>query len=117
MKYELHEVGECAWAAIVNDEPPAVGNAAIVDTGRRRSSRHEAQLPAARPASRGAEQKLYVDEQPEILELEQMAPTETFDDLLERGRAELVTYGGDRRRAALSSGSQTRRCWSLPTWS
>jgi glyoxylase-like metal-dependent hydrolase (beta-lactamase superfamily II) len=33
MNYDLHEVGDGVWAAIVDDETPAVGNAAIVDLG------------------------------------------------------------------------------------
>ena len=33
MNFELHEVADGVWAAIVDDDAPAVGNAAIVDLG------------------------------------------------------------------------------------
>ena len=33
MNYDLHEVGDGIWAAIVDDDLPAVGNAGIVDLG------------------------------------------------------------------------------------
>jgi glyoxylase-like metal-dependent hydrolase (beta-lactamase superfamily II) len=33
VNYELREIGEGIWAAIVDDDVPAVGNAAIVDLG------------------------------------------------------------------------------------
>ena len=33
MNYELREIGDGIWAAIVDDDAPAVGNAAIVDLG------------------------------------------------------------------------------------
>jgi len=147
MRYDLHEVGDGAWAAIVDDDAPAVGNAAIVDTGEETlvfdttlSVRLAAQLreDAARLTGRGPailvnshwhgdhtlgnqsfadvrivstsrtkelvetvgaerlaqNKKLYAEEFPQILEVELTPPTETFDDLLEVGRAEVVTYGG-----------------------
>jgi cyclase len=147
MKYDLHEVGEGVWAAIVDDEMPAVGNAAIVDTGeetlvfdttlsvdlaaglredaRRLTGRDPSILAnshwhgdhvlgnqsfadirivsttrtkelietvgAERLAANKAQ---YADELPQILDIVLTPPTETFDDLLDLGRAELVTYGG-----------------------
>jgi cyclase len=147
MNYELREVGEGVWAAIVDDDPPAVGNAAIVDTGEETvvfdttlSFRLSARLreDAARLTGRdvttlvnshwhgdhtlgnqsfadarivstertrelietvGAERlarskELYGEERPEILDVELTPPTKAFDDLLELGRAEVVTYGG-----------------------
>jgi cyclase len=147
VKYDLHEVGGGIWAAIVDDDRPAVGNAAIVDTGEETlvfdttlSLRLAAQLreDAARLTGRdpgvlvnshwhgdhtlgnqafadlrivstsrtkelivttGAERlaqnkQLYAEEFPELLEIELTPPTETFDDLVELGRAEVVTFGG-----------------------
>jgi cyclase len=147
VKYDLHEVVDGVWAAIVDDDAPAIGNAAIVDTGEETlvfdttlSVRLATQLreDAARLTGRepailvnshwhgdhtlgnqvfaglrmvsttrtkelvettGAERlaqnkQLYAGEFPEILEVELTPPTETFDELLELGRAEVVTYGG-----------------------
>jgi cyclase len=147
MRYDLHEVGDGVWAAIVDDDRPAVGNAAIVDTGEETlvfdttlSFRLAAQLreDARRLTGRdpstlvnshwhgdhtlgnqsfadlrivsttrtkdlietvGAERleqnkELYGAEFPELGEVKLTLPTETFDDLLELGRAEVVTYGG-----------------------
>ena len=147
MRYDLHEAGEGVWAAIVDDDPPAIGNAAIVDTGEETlvfdttlSFRLAAQLredakrltgrdPAILANSHfhgdhtlgnqsfagirivstgrtkelletvGAERlaenkRLYGDQYPELPEVELTLPTEIFDDVLELGRAELVTYGG-----------------------
>jgi glyoxylase-like metal-dependent hydrolase (beta-lactamase superfamily II) len=146
VKYDLHEVGDGVWAAIVDDDTPAIGNAAIVDTGEETlvfdttlSVRLAAQLreDASRLTGRdpallvnshwhgdhtlgnqvfadlrilsttrtkelvettGAERlaqnkQRYAEEFPEILEIELMPPTETFEDLVELGRAEVVTYG------------------------
>jgi cyclase len=147
VNYDLQEVGDGVWAAIVDDDAPAVGNAAIVDTGeetlvfdttlsfrlaarlredaRRLTGRDPStlvnshwhgdhtlgnqsfaglriisttrtkQLIETTGAERLAENKqLYAEEFPEILEVEVTPPTDTFDDLLELGRAEVVTYGG-----------------------
>jgi glyoxylase-like metal-dependent hydrolase (beta-lactamase superfamily II) len=147
LKYELNEVGDGVWAAIVDDDRPAIGNAAIVDAGdetlvfdttlsfrlasqlredaRRLTGRDPAilvnshwhgdhtlgnqsfadlrivsttrtkELVETVGAERLAEnKKLYADEFPELHEVELTPPTEVFDDLLELGRAEVVTYGG-----------------------
>jgi cyclase len=147
MNYDLREAAEGVWAAIVDDDAPAVGNAAIVDTGletlvfdttlsvrlaarlredaarltgreptilvnshwhgdhtlgnqsfaglRILSTQRTKELVETTGAERLAQNKqLYSDEFPELLEVELTPPTETFDDLRELGRAELVTYGG-----------------------
>jgi cyclase len=147
VKYDLREVAEGVWAAIVDDDRPAVGNAAIVDAGdetvvfdttlsfelaaqlREDAKRLTGREPGvlvnshwhgdhtlgnqsfagmrivATPRTKelvetvGAERlaqnrKLYSDEFPELLQIELTPPNETFDELLELGRAEVVTYGG-----------------------
>jgi cyclase len=147
MKYDLHEVARGIWAAIVDDEIPAVGNAAIVDLGdetlvfdttlgfrlaarlredaRRLTGRdpnilanshwhgdhvlgnqsfadirivstpRTKELIETAGAQRlEANRAAYGDEHPELLEVVLTPPTETFDDLLDLGRAELLTYGG-----------------------
>jgi glyoxylase-like metal-dependent hydrolase (beta-lactamase superfamily II) len=147
VKYDLHEVAGGVWAAIVDDDRPAVGNAAIVDAGdetivfdttlsfelaaglRADAKRLTGRDPSVLVNSHwhgdhtlgnqsfaglrivsttrtrelvetvGAERldqnrKLYSDEFPELLQVELTPPTETFDELLELGRAEVVTYGG-----------------------
>lgn len=147
MRYDLHEVAGGVWAAIVDDDRPAVGNAAIVDAGdetivfdttlsveladrlredakrltgrdptvlvnshwhgdhtlgnqsfaglRIVSTPRTKELVETVGADRLAQNKqLYSDEFPELLQVEPTPPTETFDELFELGRAEVVTYGG-----------------------
>jgi glyoxylase-like metal-dependent hydrolase (beta-lactamase superfamily II) len=147
VNYELHEVGEGVWAVIVDDDVPAVGNAAIVDLGDEtlvfdttlslrlaERLRADAQRLTGRDPSilanshwhgdhvlgnqvfadlrivstartkelvetigaerLAANKAAYADERPELLEVELTPPTETFEDLLDLARAELVTYGG-----------------------
>jgi glyoxylase-like metal-dependent hydrolase (beta-lactamase superfamily II) len=147
MRYDLHEVAEGVWAAIVDDDRPAVGNAAIVDAGdetivfdttlsfelaaglradakrltgrdptvlvnshwhgdhtlgnqsfagvRIVSTTRTRELVETAGAERLAQnRKLYSGELPELLQVELTSPTETFDELVEIGRAEVVTYGG-----------------------
>jgi cyclase len=147
VNYDLHEVGDGVWAAIVDDDVPAVGNAAIVDLGdetlvfdttlslqlaarlredaRRLTGRGPSMLANSHwhgdhtlgnqsfadirivattrtkelVETTGAERlarnkQLYADEFPEILEVELTPPSETFDEVLDLGRGELLTYGG-----------------------
>jgi cyclase len=152
MTYDLRQVGDGIWAAIVDDEPPAVGNAAIVDLGDETlvfdttlsfrlatGLRDDARRLTGRDASIlanshwhgdhvfgnqsfadirivsttgtkelietvGAQRLVQRKEQhgrefPELLEVELTPPTETFDELLDLGRAELVTYGGGHTKS------------------
>ena len=147
MNYDLREVAEGVWAAIVDDDAPAIGNAAIVDTGdetlvfdttlsfrlaarlREDATRVTGREPTVLVNSHwhgdhtlgnqsfagirivsttrtkalvetvGAERlaqnkELYADEFPELREVDLTPPTETFEERLELGRAELLTYGG-----------------------
>jgi cyclase len=147
MNYDLREVGEGVWAAIVDDDLPAVGNAAIVDLGdetlvfdttlslqlaerlredaRRVTGRDPSilvnshwhgdhmlgnqaftgiRIVATRRTKElietvGAERleaskEAFREETPELLAIVLTPPTETFDDVLDLGRAELLTYGG-----------------------
>jgi glyoxylase-like metal-dependent hydrolase (beta-lactamase superfamily II) len=147
MNYDLHEVGDGVWAAIVDDETPAVGNAAIVDlgdetlvfdttmsfqlakrlrdeaqeltgrdpgilvnshwhgdhilgnqsfTGKRIvSSGRTKELIETRAAERLEQNKQrYEEEAPELRAIVLTPPTETFENRLGLGRAELLTYGG-----------------------
>jgi glyoxylase-like metal-dependent hydrolase (beta-lactamase superfamily II) len=147
MNYDLHEVGEGVWAAIVDDDLPAVGNAAIVDLGdatlvfdttlslelaerlREDARRLTGRDPSILANSHwhgdhmlgnqaftglrivstqrtkelietvGAERleankAAFREESPELLAIILTPPTETFDEVLDLGRAELLTYGG-----------------------
>ena len=147
MNYDLHEVGEGVWAAIVDDDLPAVGNAAIVDLGdetlvfdttlslllAERLSDDARRLTGRDPTilanshwhgdhmlgnqvftgkrifsttrtkelieTVGAERleankAAFREDSPELLAIVLTPPTETFEDVLDLGRAELLTYGG-----------------------
>src|SRR5262249_52304603 len=147
VNYDLHEVGEGVWAAIVDDDLPAVGNAAIVDLGdatlvfdttlslelaerlredaRRLTGRDPSILANShwhgdhmlgnqaftgiRIVSTARTKELietvgaerleankaaFREESPELLAIVLTPPTETFDEVLDLGRAELLTYGG-----------------------
>jgi cyclase len=147
VNYDLQEVGDGVWAAIVDDDLPAVGNAAIVDLGdetlvfdttlslqlaerlredaRRLTGRDPAILAnshwhgdhmlgnqaftgiriVATPRTKElietvgaqrleANKQAFREESPELLAIVLTPPTETFDDVLDLGRAELLTYGG-----------------------
>ena len=147
MNYDLHEAGDGVWAAIVDDDLPAVGNAGIVDLGdetlvfdttlslqlaerlredarrlpgrdpgilanshwhgdhilgnqsftgaRIVSTTRTRELIETRAAARLEENKArYEEDAPELLAIVLTPPTETFDDVLDLGRAELLTYGG-----------------------
>jgi len=147
VNFELFDVADGVWAAIVDDDLPAVGNAAIVDLGdetlvfdttlsfqlaqrlrqdaRRLTGRDPGMLvnshwhgdhmlgnqsftdvrivSTARTkelietvgAQRlDANKATYGEEAPELHAIILTPPTETFDDVLDLGRAELLTYGG-----------------------
>lgn len=147
MNFELFEVADGVWAAIVDDDLPAVGNAAIVDLGNetlvfdttlsfqlaQRLSQDARRLTGREPgmlvnshwhgdhmlgnqsftgvrivstartkelietvgAQRlDANKAAYGEEAPELRAIILTPPTETFDDVLDLGRAQLLTYGG-----------------------
>ncbi len=147
MNYELREIGDGIWAAIVDGDAPAVGNAAIVDLGEdtlvfdttlsfqlaqrlRRdarkltgrdpqilvnshwhgdhmlgnqsfagkrivSTRRTKELIETVGAQRLEANKAALGEElPELHAIVLTPPTETFDDALDLGRAELATFGG-----------------------
>ena len=147
MNYELREIGKGIWAAIVDDDAPAVGNAAIVDLGEdtlvfdttlsfqlaQRLRQDSRKLTGRDPqilvnshwhgdhmlgnqsfagerivsthrtkelietvgAQRLEANKAALGEElPELHAIVLTPPTETFDDTLDLGRAELATFGG-----------------------
>ena len=146
MNFELFEVADGVWAAIVDDDLPAVGNAAIVDLGddtlvfdttlsfqlaqrlrqeaRRLTGRDPGLLANSHwhgdhmlgnqsftgilivstartkelietlgPRRLDANRAAHGEKAPELHATVLTPPTETFDEVLDLGRAQLLTYG------------------------